>query len=251
MTSRPATRRSLRHRIGGVVGYVLRGGRPPMSAARNSTSFAAGAIPATLITEVFDKIRQMPGWFNVDDCAHFSLILRMQTAMGVLGDVLEIGSYHGRSTCLLAYCLSPTETLHVCDAFERPGDEAYTVHPTQVRLWENLLTVSPRLSKSAVEIHDCYSTDLKLDESQRFRFVHVDGGHTKDVALNDLRLCAEHMLPSGIIAVDDYAHNSYPEVTEAVDAFLMERPGFEVLADLNRHGAMGRKIYLYSTGSER
>ena len=233
-----------------MVGHLLRGGRPLIPPARNCTSFAEGAVPATLITDVFDKIRQMPGWFNVDDCAHFSLILRMQTAMGMTGDVLEIGSFHGRSTCLLAYCLRPTEILHVCDAFERPSDGKYAVHATQARLWENLTTVNPELSRSAVVIHDCYSTDLKLDESQRFRFVHVDGGHTKDVALNDLRLCAKHMLPHGIMAVDDYAHHSFPEVTEAVDAFLVERSDYQVLADLNRHGAMGRKIYLCPMVSE-
>jgi hypothetical protein len=86
---------------------------------------------------------------------------------------------------------------------------------------------------------------LNLDEA-KLRFVHIDGGHTHDVALHDLRLAAKHLAPNGIIAVDDYKHPVWHEVTTAVDAFLAES-GFRVLADVNRWAESGRKLYL-STG---
>ncbi len=234
-------RTSLTSRIRSAIRYFLGYGGLPL---HNRTTFAPGAIPGSLVTDVFDKIRLMPGWFNFDDCSHFSLVLGMQHFLGVTGDLLEIGSFHGRSTCVLAYCMQPGEKLFVCDAFERPSDGHYYVHATPEHLWTNLRLVNPDLSLDSVVIHECYSTDLKLDSSERFRFAHVDGGHSKDIALHDLKLCAAHMLPGGVIAVDDYAHRDFPEVGEAVEAFLAERSDYHVLADLNRGGAIGRKIYL-------
>jgi predicted O-methyltransferase YrrM len=197
------------------------------------------------MVEVFDRIRTLPGWFNADDCAHFHLILSMQSLNGLHGDLLEIGSYHGRSAGVLAASLQPGERLVVCDAFEAPVDDPYPTVCTPERLWSNLVRVVPALDRNAVEIHACWSHQLDLPAEPRFRFAHVDGGHRKEDALYDLRLSAERLLPGGVMAVDDYRHYRYPGVTEAVDTFLYERGEFSVLADLNRRGAIGRKIYLH------
>lgn len=210
----------------------------------NTTSFDPEAIPGPLVRDVFDHIKKMPGWFNIDDCTHFFLILSYQRALGITGDILEIGSFHGRSTCLLGYCLQKSEKLVVCDTFELPGDEAYQMPPTPENLIDNVLSVNPDLPLDRLDIRECLSTDLKFEPGQRFRFAHVDGGHSKDIALADLRLCAKHMLPGGVIAVDDHEHPVFPGVTEAIVDFMSQNSEFQVLADLNRHGAKGRKLYL-------
>ncbi len=44
-------------------------------------------------------------------------ILGHQLSEPVLGDILEIGSYEGKSTILLGYGLRDDETLVVCDLF--------------------------------------------------------------------------------------------------------------------------------------
>ena len=48
----------------------------------------------------------------------------------------------------------------------------------------------------------------------------------------------------GVIVVDDYHHPHWSDVTVGVDRFLSETREFDVLGDLNRHGALGRKLYL-------
>ena len=53
--------------------------------------------PGPLLTGVAPRVGAIPGWFNIDDLAHFSLLLNTQTTSGVHGDLLEIGCYHGRS----------------------------------------------------------------------------------------------------------------------------------------------------------
>jgi predicted O-methyltransferase YrrM len=168
----------------------------------------------------------------------------MQSLLGLRGDLFEIGSYHGRSTCILAHALRPGETLHVCDPFDLGVEEQYGDAPTVARLLANLRSVLPGLSESQIVTYRSTSEHVRLSPLQRFRFVHVDGAHAHDACLLDLRLSATHLLPCGVIAVDDYQYPRYPGVTTAVQAFLAENPRCEIVADLNRHGAGGRKLYL-------
>lgn len=210
----------------------------------NTVSWSDDARDGPLARDVFARIRSIPGWFNVDDCAHFHLVLSMQTTMGVTGDLFEIGSYHGRSTAAMASRLAPGERLVVCDAFEADTSDRYANPPSPEALLRNVCDVNPGLDPSHIEIHACLSTELEIPAERRFRFAHVDGGHSHELALGDLVLVAPHVLPHGVIAVDDHDHPGWPGVTTAVAAFQEAHPEFHVLADLNRHGARGRKLYL-------
>ncbi len=240
-----ATRKRLEDALAAARGAAQRAFRRVRPRPCDTTAFAPGHRPGPLVTDVFRVVETIPGWFNIDDCAHFYLILSMQRASGVSGDLFEVGSYFGRSTCLLGYCLADGERLVVCDAFEGPGDDAYGAAPTPEILRQNLRRVRPDLDGERVVVHECNSRDLELSPNARFRFAHIDGGHSYEAASSDLRLCADLMLAGGVIAVDDYAHPGWPEVSRAVDDFAASRSDYRLLADLNRHGAVGRKIYLY------
>jgi Methyltransferase domain len=206
-------------------------------ALRTDTTFAPGAELAPRVREVWDVASALPGWFTVDDCAHFALVLELQAALGVRGDLLEIGAYHGRAACVLAYHARAGERVVLCDRFDTCGD-AYPDQTTPERLRAAVTRSNPR---AELEIQACDSSALAL--TRPIRFAHVDGDHTLAGALADLRRCAAALAPGGVIAVDDYHHRDFPEVTPAVDAFLAEQE-LRVLADVNRHGAVGRKLYL-------
>jgi predicted O-methyltransferase YrrM len=211
---------------------------------RNKSTYDLIGSPGQLTKEVFEEIQRLPGWFNFDDCAHFYLVLSMQSALGVKGDLFEIGSYHGRSTTLMAYCLKQNENIYVCDAFDIEAEDSYFHRPTPEGVLENILRVNPSLDPSHVIIHKCLSDELKLVAENRFRFIHIDGGHSKEQTFQDLILSEKHLINNGIIAIDDFCHPVYPGVKEGVREFLAIRPNFLVLADLNRHGAFGRKLYI-------
>jgi hypothetical protein len=200
--------------------------------------------PGPLITDIAPRLAPIPGWFNLDDLGHFSLVLRTQSASGLHGDLLEIGCFHGRSAALLAMHLREGERLLLADAFDLPLDDPYGDTPTPEKVWRNLEAAVPGLPRERISIRRAYSRDLDLPADLRVRFAHVDGGHEAGTVATDLALCASRLLPGGVIAVDDYAHPRYPGVSEAVRVFLAGRPGLRVLADLNRMGALGRKLYL-------
>lgn len=211
---------------------------------RESTSYADIGEAGPLIKDVFSRLKDIPGWFNVDDCGHFFLVLSYQSAMGIKGDLLEIGSYHGRSTALMANCLEPGERIVLCDAFELNTDDNYIDTPSPENLISNIKSVNPEIENDRIVIHKCLSNDLQLDAEDKFRFIHIDGGHSAEQVYSDLQLCSKHLLSNGIIVMDDYHNNLWPEVTRGTNKFLNDNDAFRVLADLNRHGAFGRKLYL-------
>jgi len=208
-----------------------------------ATAFMPGAIPGRLVTEVFDVIRDIPGYFTYDDCAHFVLLLRMQTQLGIRGDILEIGTYFGRSTAVLASELRADERLLACDPFENEAVYGYSTPPTRDDVVRSVTALSSAATDGRLEIFEGFSADLAL-RGRLFRFVHVDGSHEYADALADLRSVSDHLVPGGIIAVDDYEHPLWAGVVEAVRSFRLEQTNVFELADLNRHGAEGRKLYL-------
>jgi predicted O-methyltransferase YrrM len=208
----------------------------------NSTTFARDARPGP-VALAFNRVKAVPGWFTYDDAAHFTLVLRMQTAAGIRGDILEIGPYHGRSTAILAGALVEGERLTAVDPFQ--SGEVYVANPpTPERLLSNVTAANPGLKADAVEIIAAYSTELELADDRRFRFVHIDGSHERDVVLHDLTMTERHLLPGGVVVLDDYDHPDWPGVTEAISDFRKEHPEFTEVADLNRHAESGRKLYL-------
>ena len=200
--------------------------------------------PGPLLTNVAPRLAAIPGWFNIDDLTHFTLVLETQTTSGMRGDLLEIGCYHGRSAAVLAMHLGAGERLFLADAFDLPLSDPYGDTPTPEHVWRNLAAAVPNLPRECVSIQRAYSRDLQLPPDVRIRFAHIDGGHDTATVRTDLALCAERLTPGGVIALDDYAHPQYPGVTEAVEEFLCSEASFCILADLNRVGALGRKLYL-------
>ena len=201
--------------------------------------FGVNARPGPLAA-LFDEIKELPGYFTYDDVVAFTLILQTQRTSGIGGDLLEIGSYHGRSSVVIGRCVQPSERFIICDTFDQPAEETYPNPPSPGGLRKTLARLAPELLD--VDIRRCRSDELDLGHAT-LRFAHIDGGHSYDVALHDLRLTASHLAPNGIIAVDDYQHPDWHDVTTAVDAFVAES-GFHVIADVNRWAESGRKIYL-------
>lgn len=215
-----------------------------MSDLRTSTKYSHIGPSGPLVKDLFEKITVIPGAFNLDDMNHFYCILKSQTVFGLSGNILEIGTFFGRSTSMMCAVMEDGEVMHVCDAFTQSTEDSYTAQPTEKILLENIRRANPEFSEKSIKIHNCLSNDLKLSSGDEFRFVHVDGGHSDEQAFADLELVAPHVLLNGIIAVDDYDHRHWPGVTTAVDRFISQNRNFEVFAEFNRHGALGRKIYL-------
>lgn len=163
-----------------------------------------------------DKVR---GWFWAEDYDLFERILSNQLANNITGDILEIGCYHGKSAILMGYGLREAETFVVCDLFGGDAEETAerTDHFEASFGRATFETNYAKYHQQAPEIHAISSLDLNSGfDYERFRFIHVDGGHAETVATHDIALALSASKPLGVIAIDDYRTHHTPGVPAAI-----------------------------------
>lgn len=198
-------------------------------------------------TQLYLRVEKIPGFFNYDDAQHFQLVLKMQRLMGVVGDLLEIGSWKGRSTSFMSFFLRADERLFIADVFSRPAIDVYPEYPSVEDVRKNIMEINTGIDGSQLIFLEGNSASMQLPAEASLRFAHVDGGHSFQECYRDLVTITPRIVHNGILVVDDYGHPDWPDVKPATDSFLKEHPNFVILGDLNRHSAKGKKIYLFNT----
>jgi hypothetical protein len=149
------------------------------------------------------------GWFFEPDIALFEWLLRWQLARDVKGDILEIGVSEGKSAALLGYGLRPGETLTASDLFQYPR------YDNDIgRCLAAFRATYAKFHKGEPEVIVGPSNQLDLAKG-RFRFVHVDGGHSYGDVVADLATVAYAAADDAILVMDDYCHPGYPGVAAA------------------------------------
>ena len=132
---------------------------------------------------------------------------------------LEIGSAFGFSTLTLASVAEHVWAIDPHTATVTPGNFDLHEQADMDRLSAGTLaTLTANLAATGltdrVTICQERSQDYLARESPDVEFAFIDGDHTKDGCLTDLRNCAR-IMESGVICVHDYACE--PGVREAVD----------------------------------
>lgn len=179
------------------------------------------AIVAT--RPVPQKRDDIPGWFFGLDRAAFSHLLSAQTAAGITGDVLELGSYLGRSAVLLGDHLQPGERLTVCDLFDSEAGDAenaaemtmsYRRTLTRSAFESNYLAFHSELPE-IVQAPTSVLADGRLP-ADSCRFVHVDASHLYEHVSGDILVARSALAEDGLVALDDYRSEHTPGVSAAV-----------------------------------
>jgi len=192
---------------------------------------------------VIEPASRIRGFASIDDLHQFWMVLRTQAAAGFVGDVLEIGAFYGQTAFVLARAIEPGERVHINDVFDLGSADAYHDPPTVETTTRNVLGDDGAVDSGSVAVHRCRSRDLDLREAS-CRFIHVDGDHSEKGTREDLELAARLLRPGGVMALDDFEHPKWAGVTPAARSFLAEHDDIRVLADVNRHNATGRKLYV-------
>lgn len=198
-------------------------------------------------TRLYVRTEKIQGFFNYDDAQHFQLVLRMQSLMGVKGDLLEIGSWQGRSSSFMSFFLRSGERLIVSDVFSQQANDVYSEYPSVEDVKENIMKVNPDINSSQLLFLEGNSTNMQMPSDINLRFAHVDGGHAFQECYQDLTNISPRIIRSGIVVVDDYDHPDWPEVKPATDMWLQEQKKFRILGELNRNVAKGKKLYLINS----
>lgn len=142
------------------------------------------------------------------------------------GDVVEIGSWQGRSTTYLATAVkeSGNGRLYAIDHFRgNPGTESsYQVSTRDLSdLRENFISNMATLGfAETVHLLDCRTEEAAPQFKDRdIRFLFIDGDHTYEGVSRDFGLFEPQVVPGGLIVLDD-VDSTFPGIVQFVDELL-------------------------------
>lgn len=175
--------------------------------------------------------RSVPGMVSTQN--GFKLYL-LSMAQQLSGDVIEIGSWMGRSTCFLARACRDRGDSRVfaVDHFKgNPGKEAQygldEIGPDDIReaFWSNL---GAHGLEDHVTLYDAPSTEAVKEiraASHGIRLVFIDGDHRYPGVSTDLELYSALLDPEGLLILDDYAR-AFPGVVQAAHEQVIGSDGW-------------------------
>ncbi len=188
---------------------------------RVGRSDGRGYVSRPPLPALVEDLRTVEGWLSDEDVALFLAVDDAAQALGIRGDLLEIGAYKGKSAVVLGYCLADEERLVVVDPFGRSASDA-TVLAEQHRFYEDL--TRSEFDRNYARFHarppvvlERFSTDLEPGDIGRdLRLVHVDGAHDYASVAHDVDLVLAVLADDGILVFDDAMDRGAPGVVAAV-----------------------------------
>lgn len=145
------------------------------------------------------------------------------------GGVMEIGVHHGQFYMLLNSLTSPSDQSYAVDVFENQQLNIDRSGNGSRELFEaNLRNVDIHRGQNTCVIQGD-STDTKLELVKnigpgKLRFISIDGGHTANHTINDLKLANELIANEGVVILDDITHYFWLGVMEGTVKFLQNSP---------------------------
>ena len=162
-------------------------------------------IPADLenvLNVAWQKTEKVPGHLLEDEARFLGLLAACVPGTGT---IVEIGSFKGRSTVMLAtvtshYGLSPVVAIDphnsriLLDLANNPEASTYQ---------DFLNSINAAGVSDYVEPHLAYSTEVAKTWKRPIRVLWIDGDHSYDGVKKDLEGFLPHVEPFGVVAMHD------------------------------------------------
>jgi hypothetical protein len=161
-----------------------------------------------LVGRIEKDLAAVEGWLSHRETRFLTLLAASPTAQG---DVLEIGSFRGRSTIALAHATSlaneafPAFRSRVIAVDPLLDDDPLMQTPlapgsAEERFERNLQQAGVR---DQVEFHRGYSYELARSFDRPLRLLWIDGDHSYPSSKQDYDLFAHYLVPGGMLAMHD------------------------------------------------
>lgn len=225
-------------------------------------------ITKPIVNNINEISKSIPGWCPEDEL--FSLYLLALTTKDLEGELLEIGSFCGKSSSVLAMAAQKIDTkLNCVDLFpdrndwfqETDGTYNFNVNINNriyslgnYRFWKEpyLNQVVPIYERYGDSLEDTFLNNLKslnldsnvkhirgttLEFSETFdskvKFVFIDGDHSYEGVRKDMENIERFLVKGAWIAFDD-AFASYPENDRAIKELIIDSNKYECFQQLTR-----------------
>lgn len=159
------------------------------------------------VSDISEQLTDVSGWLSPSEIAFLVLAARCPTSRG---DVLEIGSFRGRSTIALAHAMRPAnDKLGIASSLIAidPMLDDSPIMTRAVAQGEARKEFDRNLSAAGVNdqvhFHQAYSYDVAPKFNQPLRLLWIDGDHSYGSTKQDFDLFSGHLADGAIIALHD------------------------------------------------
>lgn len=173
------------------------------------------------------RMHEIDGWLSPADAAWFVRVDEVQQAMGVGGDLLEIGVWHGRGAILFHHLLRGSERVFAVDIFDlRDREHRFFNDPARLRMHAEAFGCDDRLVVVRMDTTREGHRLPDLVEGQGIRIAHIDGGHDYEVVRRDIEVVRRTLAADAVLVFDDFFSPGLAGTTQAIFEFLQTTPRF-------------------------
>src|SRR5262245_61902898 len=238
-------------------------------------------VTTPIINQIEQMVKDIPGWSPVDQL--YTLFNLAYLTANLEGDIVEIGSWCGRSAVVLGMAaqLTGNTRVHCVDLFptkdcwRRNPDGSYSLLVEidgvtysgyqEQTVWaepferdilplyaknNSLLemfaqTVAKHQLQDVVLTHIGDSTRFvgSLPKHFRCRLAFIDGDHGYKAVCRDIDNVSRFLIAGGWICFDD-AFSSYDSVSRAIEEFIINNPAYDMCQQMTRKCFIARKTVI-------
>jgi len=191
------------------------------------------------LAKSYERVHGMSSRFAAAICGH---LIRRQSALGIVGELVEIGTFEGRFFIAMALGLAPGEKALGIDRFDWPNDGV------EGRFLANCAAhgiAHDRFTCWKADSRNITSRELRERLGERpVRFAHIDSHHSRECLTNDLELVASVMHRNGVICLDDILHPGYPMLISVVFEYFERHPEMRLLCIIDREDIVAATKFL-------
>lgn len=237
-----------------------------------------GDVTRPIIAQLEDLVRDVPGWTPIDQLT--ALFTLTMASAGLEGDIIEVGSWCGRSAVVLARAarLAGRSEVICVDLFPEKTDwrqnadgtysfqviidgKRYGGYEEQTVWKEAYETQTGRIYERYERVFDCFQETVAARGMQdvirpfkgdleamlaaagpglKCRLAFLDGDHGYEAVCSDIRRIDARLVPGGWICFDD-AFTVYQGVDRAISELVIANPAYECCQQLTRKLFVARK----------
>jgi predicted O-methyltransferase YrrM len=152
------------------------------------------------------EVEPVEGYLSPNEMRFLALLAACPTAEG---DVLEIGSFKGKSTIILAKAAALADEnakIHAVDPMTAPSETDPDLRGDETSYTDFQTNIKGRGVAEKIEFHHTFSYKLAETWTRPIRFLWIDGDHTYEGTKLDFDGFAPHLTDGAIVAIHDVLH---------------------------------------------